>query len=496
MPLSITLSDGTTTATLTDGTNFDIHYGGLKLGMPTRNRVYAQPWGRGFAPFAGQTDYNRECTIDLFIRGASLDNWNANYRSIAGLLKGTGDYWRSNGAFGAACTLSVQLNGQTNATAYDVLAGDIDANDVGHPSMTITTGPWLSTAKLVLTLKPYGRPTALTTVTSAVLTNGGGVSGGQTTAMSHLFTPLGDQNAPVRLTITGLSSGAISNASQRFVVGRRTRGLTSNFISVFHAETTIASSTGQSTYPGYTVLIPTSGGGIDRVADTSAENGAFTRLRMPTGAQNATRRMSWGIDSASDFMGSFRVYLRMASGAGTATDYGLSIGWGGDSATYRASNAPVVTPIGATARIFDMGTITVPLNDAPTTAVPTMWIHLLASATSGTSANAFGVDALYLVPSDEQFVEARFSTAAADILVLNDLSPIPNGYTLTSASVPRSDIITMVQRTPLSVVPGRGNIWVALAMEEGAGTTNIGYSLARTFTMSFDYYPLYDQFAS
>ena len=491
MALTITLSDGTTTATVS-ASPYGIRYGGLRLGNAERNRVFSQPWGRGFSPLAGVTEYNRQCEIDIWIRGTSLDDWGTNYRALAALLKRTQDYWKTSGERGAACLLSVQLDGQTNATTYDVLAGEFDAANVAQPSMQNTAAPYLSNAQLRLTLKPWGRPAAELTTTSATLTNGGGTSGGGTTAMSHIITsPAGTQDAPMRVTWQGGNAGL---GYGRVIMGRKTRGTVANFIADFRAETTV-STTGQSTYPGYTVgLIGAAGYGRTRVVDAAAGNGVFMRYTKLGAAAVPTAQplMNWGIDSASDFHGSYRVFLKFST-AVNASQITLSLGYGGDSATWLASTPPITGVIVNPETLLDMGTITIPVQGiGATVGQAPFWITLLASSTSAVSGQISGIDELYLIPSDEEYLDVRVSATGGDKIVMDDLSPRPSAYVADSASLAKRTV-DIVQRTPLRAVPGEDNLWVALVLST-TGTT--AFRLTDNYTLKFDYLPLYDQFAT
>jgi len=302
----------------------------------------------------------------------------------------------------------------------------------------------------------------------------------------------------MRLTIQG---AVFISRSQRYIFGRRSRPNASNVQTAFRTETS-STNAGETTYPGYTVRVPgISGFNRTRVFDSSMTNTTFLRFFPAPGPWEGVL-LSIGIDSASDYIGSYRVFVRFRDTSRTATNMAVSIGFGGDSATWEASNAPTALRAGVMTlpTIYDLGVITIPVHSQEASRVGTFWMHLLARAEDGTSNQSVGLDHIYMIPCDEQFIDARLSEAAAagDRIEFSDLGPVIAHQVVTSASNPTNKRVLPFQRTALTVEPPNKNLWAGLVFSTHNTTQGaiLGHQLTELYTLGFDYYPTYDQFVS
>lgn len=507
MALSVALSDGTTTVTLSDQSAYGLEIDNVDLGMPTFSRVFSQPWARGYAPLTGRSVQNREMHVGIRIRATSVDTWIANEAAIAALLKAAQDFHESQGRLGKACTFTVQLDGATNATVFDVLAGEINAAQLGRQSLTVTSAPFYRDAMLTLWTKPYGRPASLTSVTSNGLNNGGGT--GNSSGTYTLAAPAGQYDTPLRLTMQSAAP------LKRFVAGRRTRDNTSNFARIWALNAVATdSATTPSSYPGYTVQRANFGGdfAFARTAEASAHNGAVLTVSASGGAGETGSRwmIKWKLDeNISDLLGRYRAFLRVdrssggsASGA-TANFFAVSLLAGGNSATHETSNPPVVLPKASASQLdylVDLGTFQIPTRDiGATESISEFWLGLGTSynfAAGGSSNTRYMFDNLYLIPADEEFLDLRASAtnlASNDKLVVDDIWLRPFVAAMTSANVVRPITIEQIARSQIHAVPGRPNLWAALALKgNGSGAIYTSHDLTDTFNLNFQYHPLSD----
>lgn len=86
MALSIAITDGTTTVTLSDGSVYGIPYDGLDLGYPALDMVLGTSRRASYDQLAHATYRNRKVVSTLQIHGSSLDDLITNYNNLKNLL--------------------------------------------------------------------------------------------------------------------------------------------------------------------------------------------------------------------------------------------------------------------------------------------------------------------------------------------------------------------------------------------------------------------------
>lgn len=472
MALSIILSDGTTTVNL--HTAPSVLMPGSRLGIPAYQRVFSETWGRGFFPLTGVNVGNRQAEFRLRIEGTSTDAWITNVQNLAKLLQNAELYHASGGVRGAAVTLSVQLDGATNATVFDVLGGEIDASAaVGAFSMKNTSRPLLAEIPLTLILKPYGRPASATTIASGSLSNG--------INAYTVSAPAGDREAPAKITF---QSGAGAQF-ERVLLARRTRGNVANFLWAMECET--------GSYGSYTVTnvtSPLSGLSLSNVADANARGGSKLRISVSSSSERADADIIQFeiLSYLADHYGRFRVFVHSLGGSTNLT--GIRLAYGGkngkDIMNARVNNPPTAN------RLIDLGIMEIPHRPGPPDVnLSSFKFRLLGSYPAG---NYFlwDIDNVFLVPVDEQYADINLSPAAAaqDKLVNDNIAPLPTVYHTDSANNLKPSVITANADTRFSLVPGRNNLFICLFFNTSLG----GFTLNQPFSLELSYYPLFELF--
>lgn len=464
------LSDGTTTVNL--HTAPSVLMPGSRLGIPAYQRAFSEAWGRGFSPLTGVNVGNRQAEFRLRIEGTSTDDWITNVRNLSKLLQNAELYHASGGVYGAAVTLSVQLDGATNATVFDVLGGDIDASAaVGAFSMKNTSRPLLAEIPLTLILKPYGRPGSATTIASSNISNGN--------TTYTVSAPAGDREAPVKLTF---QSGA--NAPfERVILARRTRGTVANFVWIMECET------GNFTnYIVTGVVPPLAGFTISNVSDPNASAGNKLRITHNTSTPDVDADIIQFelIANLPDHYGRFRVFLHSLTGNSNVT--GIRLAYGGDTGK-DIQNARVNNPATAN-RLIDLGIMEIPHRPSPPTVnLASFKFRLLG--TFNAADFTWDIDNIFLLPVDEQYADIKISPAAAaqDKLVNDNTAPMPAVYLTDANDKLQPETITANADTRFSLVPGRDNRFMCLFFSSGGS-----FDTTKQFSLTFSYFPLYDLF--
>lgn len=466
-------------------TDYGFAYG-ASLGVPESERVFSRPWGRGFSPLVGVNVGNRTAQFTVRLRGTSLDNWIVNYRQLREILRDAERYNESDGVDGDRAYLSVQLNGMTYPTEFDIISGDFDAGDaIGSHSMTRTSAPILVEAALSLVLKPFGRPQALVSSASGNLTNG--------SSSYTVSAPAGDREAPARMR---LASGA-SPSGIRVIMARRTRGNVANFIYTIECET--------GTYSNFIVSDAETSANfsLSNVADAAMSGGSKLRLAHTATGTDADADIIAAVitDNIPDFFGKFRVLLRFAGAvsATNVTHLGITSRMGGTGASSSVDNTLFALSGSYVAGdTIDLGVVTLPVSEtAPTGAhsggsLPALWLR-------GSFANAafnLDLDCIYLVPVDEQIIDVQ--TAAGNeiaILESDDLEGYHRLYTLQTTTFDSDNTQLKVNAdSGISLKPGVANLFICWTFN-GATTTKVGNLdlTVVTNTIKLDYFPLYEQ---
>lgn len=452
--------------------DYDVRFGSA-LGAPEARTIFSEPFGRGFAPLAAVNYGNRTAPLSLRIFGTSQDDWIVQSRQIHNLLNDAERYQQSGGSDGDQAFLSVQFGAMTNAIEYEVLRGDLKDDGFAQPSMTITGAPYLIDVPLVLVLRPFGRPQALTsTLTSAL-----------TLKTDYAYTTSGipgDRETPLKLTLQ-LQPG---DTMGRALVGRRTANNLSNFHFALEAEPT--------TFPDYQVSATGSGTTYAVVSSTAAHGENLARITwtatgLGVGATGSFS-LTWTLTAhLEDQRGRFAVFVNMpVRNAGFTT---AQLSYGGSSGDRLLLNA--IAPVSG---LNYLGIIDIPAMDTPpSTPLQSMKLRL-TGYTSGASVQftVADIDNLWLMPIDEQYLDVPFSTvtAAADQLVDDNLSLMPSLSVVDSSGDAKDGLFTNPIDSRFTLKPGIANGFYAIT----ARTTSSGLDLTDSIKFGLDYWPQYDLF--
>lgn len=491
MALDIRLYNASYLIELDDSSVYGVNMTG-GFGMPQGPRTYSQSWGRGYAPLAAVDYQAREATLSIQLGATSLDNWVDTFRQIERLLLDVRRYWAPQnpadiGKDGDRAVLSYQLDGMSFPLEWEILDGECNADAILNTMMTLTTAPRLLEVPIPLRMKPFGRPQALTNVMSGTLNNGGGTGN---TAMTYgLAGSPGDQPSPLRLSVQPTVAGW-----RRVIIGKKSRGNTSNFIAAFHADTA-------STPGGYSVANIGSASALHQiVANTSAHGGNVNRFRWVPGATSSSpgsKILRWTInDNLADFYGQHRAYLRIeqfqqATGVSNTASNPIqfTLSYGGTSGDLIINNP--VSPDTSTKFLLDMGIVNIPspwsADDVPLDAFR---IVLQTNRQHNHSDTIWtDLDALFLVPIDEGFADILLNSQATsgDQLRSDPLSPLPSVAVVSSAGNAQQITVQSYTHTFFAATPGQVNLFVPLVINSTLG----GHGLTEQMRLSFQYHPSY-----
>ena len=156
---AITLGDGTTTLTLTDGTNYNVLLDGFRAPLPAPRAS----WGGGNLFRDGgvlnERRYsNRTIILSLLIKGTSANNLVANERALYQAIE-RAKLFVTRG-IGAQWQLTVQRPSETKSIKFDVLDGSLDIGT--RLEFLSASSPLVLGASLSLICKPFGLGTAET----------------------------------------------------------------------------------------------------------------------------------------------------------------------------------------------------------------------------------------------------------------------------------------------------------------------------------------------
>ncbi|MCX6022956.1 MAG: hypothetical protein NTZ05_14740 [Chloroflexi bacterium] len=463
---------------LDDSTVYGIREGS-GLGPLAPTRLFAEVWGRGHHPLAGYSYGNRVAPLLLKLRSASLDGWATNLQQLEQTLLGVQEFWAPKnggapGRNGAQLWLSVQLDGQTNALVWDVLAGDVDASALFRHLMTVTAAPTMIDVPLNLVLKPFGHPQQRTRTVSGTLTSG--------IDTYTLSAPAGQVDAPVKVTI----QGAAGDTFRRYILGRKTGINPANFIFCMECET--------GTFTGYTVAaISTEGQTVlSNVVDANAHGGNKLRVTVTSGAGAAHTNVPlirWAInDNLADFRGTYRVLLAGQASSTNLTNWSLA--YAGPSGGTVVNNAVLVGATTNAGHLWDLGRMEIPYGlDADTDPISELLFTLRASYADANY--TFDADCIYLMPIDEEVLDVEFSAegSALDQVVSDNLAAVPALRLLDSAGTVQTETQSVAADSRFTIVPGRDILWCPLLL---TGTSvNQVVDLTDQFTLTFEYFPLF-----
>lgn len=469
---------------LSDSTVYGIREGsGLGALIPAR--VYADVWGRGHHPLAGYSYGNRVAPLSLKLRSTSLDGWGTNLQQLEQVLLDVQEFWAPKdygtpGRNGAQLWLSVQLNGQTNALVWDVLAGDVDASALFRFLMTRTSEPTMIDVPLTLVLKPHGHPLARTRTASGTLNNGGGTGG--TSDTYTLSAPAGQVATPAKVTIQGASGDTF----RRYLLGRKSGLNPANFIFAMECEI--------GTFTGYTVTdIETDGQtALSNVADAAAHGSSKLRATVTSGfggTHTSVPLIRWTInDNLADFKGTYRVFLRTTATVANLTSFSLA--YGGASGNTVVNSAVTVGAVFGNGHLFDLGRMEIPYGLDDDTD-PVTEFNFTLRATYADATYTFDMDCIYLMPIDEEVLDVEFSAEGAeqDQVVSDNLAPVPSLRLVDSAGTVQTETQIVAADSRFTVVAGRDSLWCPLLLT-GTGDAQL-LDLTDQFTLTFEYHPLY-----
>lgn len=485
MALNIDIYNSSYFLELDDSTIYGIHYEGANsLGVPSVQRIYQEVWGKGYAPPSAVDYGNRQASLEIMLKGTSLDNLIVNYRQLEIILLQAQEYWATKGVSGDRAFLSIQLAGMTNPIEYEILDGILGAGGIFQYIIKNTSAPKLAKIPLSLTLRPWGRPQALTRVASGSLNNGGGT--GATGGTYSMAAPVGDVPAPVKVSF------AVDTGNYRYLLARRTVGNVANFATLWPIQCEVSGGT------GYTVTsIETSGNlTLADVAVAGASGGNVNRLtHAATGTDTNVPLLRFTInDNLSDIRGRFRVFLRVDAGANSGSGETLHLRYGRiDEGFPIVLSAVAMNRTNSADALFDMGEIMIPAYASPQDAVQTSFIFDLYG-TFTSAVFTIDLDCIYLMPVDEEILDVRFTTltTANDIIIADHLAITPSIYQTDSTGVIVSNNQTVFRNTRFHAGQGNVNLWLPLVMR-GTGSSDAAeqHILAHTLTLTFDYPPQY-----
>jgi len=154
MTATLTLTDGTTTINLMDGTNYAVQENGFAKPMPKRSYSFG---GGGLlrdgSDLIDDTYENREVTINLNVYATSADNLDQRIQDILVLIE-TARSWAKTRR-GSAVELQYKKDGATDTTYFDVLDGTVEEPDTTH-SVLLKSNTILGVV-VKLTCKPFAR---------------------------------------------------------------------------------------------------------------------------------------------------------------------------------------------------------------------------------------------------------------------------------------------------------------------------------------------------
>jgi len=218
------LTDGTTTLSLNDLSNYVVAQGGIATPVPSRKTVTAGNIFRSGSDLLERQYTNRSVTIQIRILGSSQDDLISNITAIHGMLERAAEF--TTRGLGSQVTLSCQWHNATNSYTFHVLDGTLQvaAGTARHAVALEVTGT------LTLQCKPFAfgaeetmenylnnplyesDATDLGDWTTSVHANHTGTI---TRGGTHKFSFQGvNQSSACRLDITGASGAGTSEIHQ------------------------------------------------------------------------------------------------------------------------------------------------------------------------------------------------------------------------------------------------------------------------------------------
>lgn len=458
---------------LNDGASYDV--GGSQgggLGAPSIEHIWSQPNSFFKQRLVGTKVSNRTVELPISVRGTSVDTWSVNYKLLARMIRDAQN--------GVTTWLRVKLNGETYATDYDVLSGDVpDAKYLKH---TFSINYVTSYLPIRLYFSPWGRKTQLTR-NSSTLNNGGGTGN---TAATLSVTPDSERQTPLRLQLAG------SDAIRGFIAGIRTRGTPANIPFPLHCET--------GSYTGYTVasIEDTSYTQSNQVV-AGAQNGNVWRLVNAAGADVTDRVLRWTLTNPADWYGRWRPLLRIDSFSAAFIYVSLRMYYTGTDGVEVTLDQNASIALGDDHCIDMAPGSYIEFVEPPEGAIATSLVMELEVASNSIAGRSIDFDCLYMVPWDEWSCDVELSAAlsAADINLLDNLSKLPGLTVLSSAGILQPEYATRFNPLPIPRLlwqPQLSNRLFVLTFESARNSTHqyLTHILTATIAATVDHYDLYD----
>lgn len=379
-----------------DASPYGVNPTGGSLGSVDMGSQYTNVWQRGWRPLVSQNYGNREIELSIQLRGTSHDDLHSNYRQVAQVLAEAATYHIAGGKQGAAAYLCVQLAGATSTTTYDIIMGEVPVAPVFSHSVQSTTAPYMLSVPIKLILKPWGHTQALTRATATGIALGGGKSSSVNPneqllriAPSSAMT----RTSPARVTLQN-TSAAFAWASGLWLAAR-------NAAPVIYGQYLQAEF--GTTDAGYTVTSAAVALTTAHTSATAAAQGG-ARLVIDSAPGGSTQRgviayWTLGPQKLSALYGKQRVYSVWTNPSTRLSSMQICFTTLPNATEGLASQ----TNIGA-GDIEYLGIVDIPYG------IQEFKFGIRAAITSGASFSGAGLDALMLIPNDEQVFHASASS--------------------------------------------------------------------------------------
>ena len=393
MATTLSLTDGTVTINLVDGTNYESRTDGFWT--PESNRDYQwQSLAPHGAALASAHAEPRTISIRFNILAANMTAVDTRLKEIQRMLDTAS--LQSQRGWGTGVTLTYQKNGSANATIFDVLTGRLILPSSYH-SLVLSQFQILGVT-LELDCKPFGRAAEAVALAATTLRNRNDAGGSNFVSIAAATFP-GDVRSPLRVK-TKHTTAAVTSLG-RIWVAIRSRGTVANFEHTLDAQTAANGGDGVA-----------SGNGETDTADAACNNAYRVRIIAPN-----TTMLGHFIFAITtnviDHFGTFRVLARIRTNAAAVTDVKMQLRTGDNFAWVTTTKQVNPTYVGSVWHLCDLGLVKFPTLTPPLTtpAGGQSQINILFEAQMPDTAKFLDVDSFTLLPVDEGAMEIRSDAA-------------------------------------------------------------------------------------